>query len=256
MSQPEQPIQYRPGLKKSLKRGFQDAYDRLGGVLGVSLLCFVAFFLPFSLGYQATGVWKGTAGAVSLGLLVGLLIAAPTIAGTYVWARNVASYNDPSLMDLAEGFRKWLLKSWKLAFADLLITLIVLVNLVFYLRFPALPVKVVGIIWGYGACFWALSLIYHFPIMVEQDAGILKVWKRSALLTLDNLPFTMVIFFVIIFITTILVATVFGWVVLGMGTISLLQTHALRELFRKYGLIEPEPELPAVDNWKGFRLKD
>ncbi len=248
---------YKPSLKLTLKRGFRDIYDRLGAVLVASFGLFAAFAVPVSAGYRVGEIGQdgGAVLGTMAGALAGCFLAAPLWAGICVWARNVASYNDPSLADLSEGFRRWLVPSWKLAFADLGMAALIAVNLYFYARFPAPWARLVLILWLYAALFGLTSMMYHFPLLIEQKAGVLKIWKRSALLALDNLPFTFALFFVILIFAGAFLMTRPGWVflmVLEAGTVSLLTTHGFRELFRKYGLIPPEPDKPAEDRWKGI----
>ena len=89
---------------------------------------------------------------------------------------------------------------------------------------------------------WGLSAVYHFPVLVEQRPGALKVLKRGVLLMLDNIAFTAGVFFVIILLTCFCTITLLGLPLLYVGMASILQTRALRALFVKYELLEPERE--------------
>jgi len=122
------------------------------------------------------------------------------------------------------------------------VTLLIVVNSWFYLTRGVLALKLLGILFAYVLLLWGLSAVYHFPVLVEQRPGALKVLKRGVLLMLDNIAFTAGVFFVIILLTCFCTITLLGLPLLYVGMASILQTRALRALFVKYELLEPERE--------------
>ncbi|MGB9588077.1 MAG: hypothetical protein ACPL7O_07845, partial [Armatimonadota bacterium] len=90
--------------------------------------------------------------------------------------------------------------------------------------------------------FWSLASIYHYPILVEQRPGAIKILKRGFLLTADNVIFTAKTFFAIILLTCLCIVIPFCLPLMFAGTASILQVRALRALFVKYSLLEPERE--------------
>jgi hypothetical protein len=115
---------------------------------------------------------------------------------------------------------------------------------------------VLGVLVVYAFILWALSATYHFPVLVEQRPGTLKILKRGFLLVLDNLAFTLGVFFVIILLTCFSAATLIGLPLLYLGTISILQTRALRALFVKYEVLPPEREYTPEDDDGTFVMGD
>jgi len=91
-----------------------------------------------------------------------------------------------------------------------------------------------------------MMVSYQWPLLVEQNPPTLKLIYRSFLFVADNLGFTAVIFFVIIGLTILCLP---GMALLYMGAASITITTAMRELLRKYGLAEIEPEVVEDRGW-------
>jgi hypothetical protein len=90
--------------------------------------------------------------------------------------------------------------------------------------------------------------IYQLPLLVvqlstESGMGVGVILRKSFLLMADNPGFTLGLFLVIIAFAVLCAIPMFvGFAVLFFGASAFLVTHALRELFIRYGIIEAEPE--------------
>ena len=240
-----------PGLGKTLKRWLGNSYDYLGLVIIASFIWFGVLIGGVSLiakleVHEHPIVVAGTLAAYYV------LLIAPLTAGVFAMARKVVTRDDPSVLDVLSGFREYLLPSWSLGFAQTLITVLILANAWFYLTRGGMALKAVGILVIYVLILWALSAVYHFPVLIEQRPGVMKILKRGFLLGLDNLAFTLGIIFVIILLTCLCVATLLGLPLIYIGMLSILETRALRAVFVKYDLLPPErdPELGGEDGWR------
>lgn len=244
-----------PGLMKTLKKWIGDSYDSLGLVLMCSFVWFGAFLAAMTL---IVGIGKHTSWPVVFGMVAALLVfvMAPLTAGAFVLAKKIVTRDDPSIMDLFHGLREYLVPAWTLGFWQLFITALIAVNAWFYLRMPSIVWKSLGVLVIYTLIVWALSATYHYPVLIEQRPGTFKILKRSFLLVLDNVAFTLGVFFAIILLTCFTTFTLIGLPILFMGMLSILQTRALRALFVKYELIAPEREYLPVDETKLERLTD
>jgi uncharacterized membrane protein YesL len=240
-----------PGFWKTLRRSLADSYDYLGLVLASSFL-----WLGVSLGVFAALI--KIIARHPIGLFGGLAVlyvflVAPLAAGVYVMAKHIVTRNDPSILDVFRGLKSYYVDSMALGLAQALVTLLVLVNIWFYLTHGGIVLKVLSILFVYLLLVWMLSSIYHYPLLIEQRPGAMKVIKRGLLLTVDNVAFTAGVFFVIILLTCFCAVTLLGMPLLYLGMLSILQTRALRALFVKYELLEPEreptPEDGAEDRW-------
>jgi len=250
-----------PSIWSVIKLSFRYGYDYLGTVVAGSLGWFVLTALPLLLG-PARGKNPGSVVLLITGLVM-VLLSAPAAAGVFVAARKIVRRDDVLPADLLSGFTRLLLPSWGLAFADLFIAIVLAADLIFFsalmrqaagvLRLLYLAMLVVTF---YVGILWLLSTLYHWPLLAEQGGGIFKIQKRAALLVLDNPIFTIALALVIMLLIALLVASWAGVPVLLMGLVSILESQALLELFRRYGISgEEEEEIPPVSG-EGGDLSD
>lgn len=227
-----------PGFWKTLKRSLGDAYDYLGLVLLCSFVWFGITLGGLSVLRLIPSIFARFA------FLAGfyVLITAPLTAGVFAVAGKIVTRDDPSPLDVFRGAGQFLTLTWRLALGQLIVTVLILANAAFYLTHESLWIKAIGVLFVYAGLVWALSAMYHYPILIEQRPGVLKVLKRGLLLTLDNPAFTVGVFSVIILLTCFCGITLLGLPLLYMGVASIFQTRALRALFVKYELLPPERE--------------
>jgi len=233
-----------PSFRKTGRKWLSDVYDRLGLVIMSSLTWF---------GIILGLVWVIIRVAWPNMLLVFLALAtayvlliAPITAGVFFLARRIVTRDDPSLSDVFHGTITFAMPAWTLGLAQVAVTTIILVNMWFYLTRHSLALNLIGVLCIYVMLLWSLASVYHYPILVEQRPGALKILKRGFLLTADNVTFTAKTFSVIILLTCLCIVIPFCLPLLFAGTASILQVRALRALFVKYGLLEPERE-PEAD---------
>ncbi|MDO8585907.1 MAG: hypothetical protein Q7T82_02600 [Armatimonadota bacterium] len=245
------PTEYAPRLWKTLKRAAGDVYDNLGLVAAASFIWFVTAALPFFLGLALVksralaGVW--IAGV----LLWSILVTGPVTAGVFQLAANIAKRDSPALSDILAGARRLLLPAWKLAAAQMILSAVALTDVVFFygMFVPSknFALLIFGAIALYALVFWAMMATYQWPLLVEQRPPTFRLIYRSFLFVADNLFFTTIIFFVIICLTILCIGP--GMALLLMGVVAVISTTALRELLRKYGLVEIEPEVVEDHGW-------
>lgn len=232
-----------PSFRKTCRKWLSDSYDRLGLVIISSLTW---FGIILGLVWMIICVAWPNMLLVFFTLATGyVLVIAPITAGAFFLARRVVTRDDPSVSDIFHGTLTLAMPAWTLGLAQVVVTTIILVNVWFYLTRHSLVLNLIGVLCVYITLLWGLGSLYHYPILVEQRPGVLKILKRSFLLTVDNVTFTAKTFFVIILLTCICIVIPFCLPLLFAGTASILQVRALRALFVKYGLLEPERELEA-----------
>ena len=110
----------------------------------------------------------------------------------------------------------------------------------------------------YGVCHLVCCLRWVLPLgfLVEQDVGLRKVIRRSALVVLDNFFFSIVVTLMFaIVIAASFIAPVFFLLTGGSGVCHPEPTAAI---LKKYGAYEMRPgeyggyEGPVEDDWKGL----
>lgn len=236
-------------LGRALRQGFRDTYDHLGTVLLISLLCSLTGGAAMA-GAQAVGdALFGTLRPALAALLAGaaaaaglLLVGAPLAAGSFRYARNAAARREPEVFDLAGGFHAALGTSLGLGALQGMGVLLLAGNAAFYLSGRHPVGVVIGASFGYMLAFWLLACLYQWPLLAEQELTPLRAVKKSALLVLDNFPYTLGLALVLGVISLGLWLSVIGGVLLWGGVTAMLLTHATRELLRKYRVLPPDPE--------------
>ena len=108
-----------------------------------------------------------------------------------IFARKAAAREEPDLFDLAWGFRGALGRSLALAAVQVYGLLLLSANCWFYLSHRSLPLVILGAAQCYLALFWLAMILYQWPLLAEQEIPTRQIVRKSALLALDNAPFTL-----------------------------------------------------------------
>lgn len=250
-------------LGRALKRGFVDAWDRFGLVIASSFIWSFAVFVPVvvasAVQRQLPRTWPFF---TSLGLVVAVLIGTPLLAGVYHLAYKVVYRDDPTLGDILAGFRQMLGRSYALVAIDVIAVALFVLDAAFFfgmfgpIRGSLLFVSL-GVLCLYGLLAWSMAAMYQFPLLTAQRPmgqreGTLSAVKKSILLFAHNPGFTSGVFVVILGFSALCAVSFIGMLVLYAGTVSIVLTHALRELYVRYGVVE-EPQESEEDT--GWRVK-
>ena len=233
-----------PSFPKVLKKWLADSYEYLGLVLMSSFIWF-----SITLGGLALITNFKSRPALVLALL-GIFYAfviAPMTSAVFNLAKKMVTRDDPSLLELLQGFRGFFAVSWTLGVAQIFVSFLIVANAWFYLTHGGIVLRILGVLALYVLILWMMSAVYHFPMLIEQRPGTFKIIKRGFLITLDNPGFTAGVFLAIILLTCFSAATLLGMPLLYIGMLSILETRALRAVFVKYGLLEPEKEYKPED---------
>lgn len=245
-------------LNRALKQGFRGAYDSLGYVVGASFAVFLTSAVVFAFVMRAA--LSVVSGAVGLLFMLPILFVGWIgTVGIFYYVKNAIFHENPVPLDTLAGIRKLLRPAIALFVADLLITTLLIGNVVFFaLAFRAnggVLIAALGIVSAYIGLMWLLMGMYHLPVMMlqmdmEAEPTLRKVIYKSFLLAADNPAFTVGLFVVIIAFTMLCALPgMLGVALLLPGTVAFLLIYSLRELYIKYGIIEPEPEVIEDKPW-------
>jgi uncharacterized membrane protein YesL len=238
----------------ALRLGLRDTYDALGAVLLLSLAVGAAVAMA-GLGGQTLAAMLFSAlpgslpGLLSVagGGLALALVGGPLAAGLFRYARNVAARQEPDLFDLGWGYRAALGRSLRLAGVQMLVGMVLAGDALFFLTRGQPVVVGLGAIFGYLCLFWCLMSLYAWPLLAEDETGrVRSVLRKSALLVLDNFPYTLLLALFLLVLSVLLWGTVIGGAILWAGSMAMFQTQATRELLRKYGVLGPDPTLDPI----------
>jgi uncharacterized membrane protein YesL len=188
-------------------------------------------------------------------LLVLPVVTAPAAtAGLFYLAREVSRGGAPDLRVYLRGFRKWFGPALRLGILELAAGVVLWVNIDFYshLRGPAsIPGMVLSAVMVWLAAFFLLMHVHLFPLLVAGERRLRTLLRKSALLTLDNLGFTIGIAVQSLALTALCVVTGAGLVLINGSALAMLLTTGHHELLRKYS---DDPSLPPemIEN-RSFR---
>jgi uncharacterized membrane protein YesL len=144
-------------------------------------------------------------------------------------------------------FRQALRTHWNLALRCTVISVVVLAaliwNIVFYLSADLGPLRLISILWMYGALFWLSLHIYLAPLMVHvEQPRLLNLYKRASLVTIGHFGYTVLLLIPLLVLSFVSVLFLPVYVLATGAYISVVQAHALREIRRRHGDLAPEEQ--------------
>jgi uncharacterized membrane protein YesL len=143
-------------------------------------------------------------------------------------------------------FRATLRARWRLALRGTLVSVVVLLALIGNVLFYASVggwVRFASILWLYGTLFWLSLHIYLAPLMVHvAEPSLPNLYKRAAFIALGHPGYSMLLLLIMLVVSFIAVVFLPAYVLIGAAFISLVQAHALREIRRRHGDLDVEPE--------------
>ena len=251
-SEPEQdPVERvrhrRASLGWALRSGFRDVYDYLGAwVLGSLIWASVGIAVGLSavrvaqvLG-QIT-VIPGLVYLPVLALLAAAIVMGPLMGGLHRYARHAAERHEPEITDFLWGFRSSWVRCAKLGAAQATIWMLLVGDVAFFLAQQQTLYGIIAVVFLYLLAFWSLAAMYQWPLLAHLEDGVGAIIRKSLLLVLDNILFSVVVGVVCLLLSLILVVTAAGALVLLGGVLAMLTTQAARELLRRYEIVGPDP---------------
>jgi len=201
-------------------------------------------------------------GLLVLGNLLWLALCVPVVtapaatAGLFHMARRIARGDEVSLRDFFTGFRTHFLAALKVGIVDLAAILVLWINVDFYshLRGAAtIPGMVLAAAMVWVAAFFWLMHVHLYALLVNGDRSLRQLLRKSALLTLDNLGFTVGIAFQALSLSVLCVVTGAGLVLINASAVAVLLVSGHDEVRRRYHSWEdpPPPETRTFrDLWR------
>jgi uncharacterized membrane protein YesL len=104
----------------------------------------------------------------------------------------------------------------------------------------------VTIFWSYAALFWLALHVYIVPLAVHvTEPRLLDLYRRAAFIAVGHAGYTFVLLVLLLALSLASVIFLPVYVLVGPALVSLAQAHALREIRRRHGDLEAEPEEEA-----------
>jgi uncharacterized membrane protein YesL len=175
-----------------------------------------------------------------------LFLPSPSSMALAALARVAAGPDVPHL----GVFWGTLRERWKLGLAcfaiSLLVAVALLANVYFYAVLSTGWLRYVAVIWLYGALFWFSMHVYLLPLLVHVvEPRILDVYKRAVLIALGYPIFTVLVLLETLILGTLSLIFLPAYVLVGGSYLAMVQAYAFREIRRRHGDLDPEPDEEA-----------
>jgi uncharacterized membrane protein YesL len=129
-----------------------------------------------------------------------------------------------------QGFRRYFGKSWALGAINTVATLLLIVNIWFYLQFPNWMFYFT-IIWVYVLVVWLVMQVYVYPLAIEQEDKSLKtIYLNAFRLALVRPLFTIVVGLILLVLEAVSIAIPPLLLLVFVPLAALIGNHALQEM--------------------------
>lgn len=250
-------------LRRALRAALRETWDRLGLVVAAGLTWAVLFSSVFLVvRIPAPGIVR----IACLCIAVAAVLPA-ALAGTFGVAHRMASHDEFGYADLWRDARRLYGPATRLGVIHMLAYGLIGTNIWFYLRLGGVGGVIAVLLSLYALLFWSAMAIYHGPLLVVQEFGVLDegdyrakrgafaVVRRAFYLVLGEPIFSLALLTLAVLYTVVLVVVVVLFPLFWAGGLSLLLTFPTRALLVKYGVLPaPSTEVPVPD--AEFRIKD
>jgi len=128
---------------------------------------------------------------VWLVLSILILPLGPATAGLFHVCNELAKGEPISFGLFWVGMKRHAGLSAKLAAVIVILSILLVVNLNFYLDLRSSIGQIIAIVWVYAIIAWGAILNFPFALLVQMEKpGLIKIIRNSALLVLDNVAFS------------------------------------------------------------------
>lgn len=219
---------------KIIKQSFKFGYDNLGVIVLVNIGWFFGGLFPLFI----SSIIPENAIVFVVALVLSVLLLGPaSAAGSYCLHRlvNKESLSDSlSIKDFKDAFIKYFGRGMIINLFNLLVFFFLVFNFSYCAESSMLWLRLISGLLLYLMLFFTMIVQYVFPLLVKQDLGVVKAYKRATLVALDNLLISIVLLIVSIVISFISVYTLVPILIFWFSLLGLLQHFALKRILTKY----------------------
>ena len=217
-------------------RAIVDVYSELFPMVGMNLL-WLLISIPLVAVITLILVLFRVPGelAFPIGLLFAVIAPSPASVGIHNYANQLAKEERVEFELFWTGFKKLGRRSLVLLAISLVVTVLLGVNLAFYLNSSVQVLHYLAILWFYVIILWFTMMMYMNPLLVEQQTKSYKLILRNCfILALDNIIPSLLLLIVLValsvasIVVTLLIALVSGALVADV------QTRAVLAYLEKY----------------------
>ena len=202
-------------------------YEELFTIAGINLAWLaIGFGLPTAVSYF---------GLPWLPIVLLLFLLPPPTAGVYYYAHELSRDRWASFSVFWEGTKKYLVKSWLVAWLGALVAVILAANIWFYGGFEGGWVIWVQAFFLSLLVYWIATQLYLFPMLLSLEEGkLLLAIRNAALLVVTNPLFTLLLALLLAATIVLSVVVVLPAVFLTAVLVTLVANRAVVQLLATY----------------------
>ncbi|HHT90564.1 MAG: hypothetical protein QM451_12050 [Bacillota bacterium] len=221
---------------RTFVRALKLSYEHIGKVMLTNLIWFGVGFFPF-LAFTYVPFLQNDAVFITTIVATFITLGGATAAVNYRM-NCVILGEDTGLRDLWDGFRLYWVRGTILLVLGLLGLVLLVFNIWFSQNYPSTLFLVLSGLWIWGIIYWSALQQFVFPFLTNQNIGVLKTLKRSALIVLDNplsVFFLLIVSVIIVALSVVLAAPL---LIFMASFLALLHNCFYHELMAKYEALE------------------
>jgi uncharacterized membrane protein YesL len=161
-------------------------------------------------------------------ILISLIPAPPATAAVYYVTSFIARRKRIEFNYFWQGLKTYFWRSWLVAGVLLAIGVILVIDVVFYLRSSNTLFAIIGFLGIWALALWLAIQIYIFPLMIHQeDKRLWLIYKNGSLLTLAYPFFAVGVLLGLLLVTALSVLLIILLPTLWMPLVALINSRAL-----------------------------
>ena len=205
----------------------KNTYEELFTIAGINLAWWgIGFGLPTAAAYLELP-W--------LAIVLLFFLLPPPTAGVCYYAHRISRDQSASFALFWEGTKKYVVKSWLVAWLGVLVAVLLAANIWFYGGFEGVWVIWVQAFFLSVLVYWIATQIYLFPMLLSlEEQKQLLATRNAALLVVTNPLFTFLLALLLVATIVLSVVVVLPAVFLTTGLVTLITNRAVVQLLASY----------------------
>jgi uncharacterized membrane protein YesL len=179
-----------------------------------------------------------------------LVTLIPSTAALFYATNRLAHGKSADMHTFFEGFRLYFRRSWLWGLLNVVVSVVLVSNFIYYGRLTDTWATIAGAIVVVASVIWVSLQVYVFPLILEQEKPDLRLALRNSLILLIRRPFftfgvALVMVALVVFSTVAILPIWFFFTASGVTYMANLAT--LSSITKTNGRAKPSAEPNALD---------
>lgn len=179
--------------------------------------------------------WDDLIGLAMINLIwvlcwITVILGPPATLGLYYLSYELVGGQSLGLGGLIEGMRKYFLKSWGWALANLLVLFLLWSNIVFYTNMDSVWVKGLPLVMIVLGLVWMTVQFYGLPfLMLQEQKSLIAAWRNAYVIAALNPGYTTVLMIFAVLVAVLSVVFVLPLFLGAVPLIAILGCQAVKD---------------------------